>query len=73
MSSENRFPGEQEGRVALVTGGSIGIGTGTIQELGALISFVTSPRASFMTGDDIRVDGGLLARLAVAAPKGEKY
>ena len=71
MSSENRFPGEQEGRVALVTGGSIGIGTGTIQELGALISFVTSPRASFMTGDDIRVDGGLLARLAVAAPKGE--
>jgi len=44
--------------------------TGTIQELGAVISFVTSPRASFMTGDDIRVDGGLLARLAAAAPKG---
>jgi NAD(P)-dependent dehydrogenase (short-subunit alcohol dehydrogenase family) len=43
--------------------------TGTIQELGAVISFVTSPRASFMTGDDIRVDGGLLARLAAAAPK----
>lgn len=42
--------------------------TGTIQELGAVISFVTSPRASFMTGDDIRVDGGLLARLAAAAP-----
>ena len=46
--------------------------TGTIQELGAVISFVTSPRASFMTGDDIRVDGGLLARLAAAAPKGDK-
>ena len=43
--------------------------TGTIQELGAVISFVTSPRASFMTGDDIRVDGGLLANLAAAAPK----
>ena len=43
--------------------------TGTIQELGAVISFVTSPRASFMTGDDIRVDGGLLARLAATAPK----
>ena len=43
--------------------------TGTIQELGAVISFVTSPRASFMTGDDIRVDGGLLARLAAVAPK----
>lgn len=46
--------------------------TGTIQELGAVISFVTSPRASFMSGDDIRVDGGLLARLAAAAPKGGK-
>lgn len=46
--------------------------TGTIQELGAVISFVTSPRASFMTGDDIRVDGGLLVRLAAAAPKGDK-
>ena len=43
--------------------------TGTIQELGSVISFVTSPRASFMTGDDIKVDGGLLARLAAAAPK----
>ena len=43
--------------------------TGTIQELGAVISIVTSPRASFMTGDDIRVDGGLLARLAATAPK----
>ncbi len=43
--------------------------TGTIQEIGAVISFVTSPRASFMTGDDIRVDGGLLAMLAAAAPK----
>jgi len=46
--------------------------TGTIQELGSVISFVTSPRASFMTGDDIHVDGGLLARLAAAAPKGDK-
>ena len=46
--------------------------TGTIQEMGAVISFVSSPRASFITGDDIRVDGGLLARLAAAAPKGEK-
>ncbi len=46
--------------------------TGTIQELGSVISFVSSPRASFMTGDDIRVDGGLLARLAAAAPKGDK-
>jgi len=43
--------------------------TGTIQELGSVISFVTSPRATFMTGDDIRVDGGLLARLAAATTR----
>ena len=43
--------------------------TGTIQELGSVISFVTSPRATLMTGNDIRVYGGLLARLAAAAPK----
>jgi NAD(P)-dependent dehydrogenase (short-subunit alcohol dehydrogenase family) len=37
----------------------------TTEEVGAVISFLASPRASFVTGDDIRVDGGLLARLAV--------
>lgn len=64
--------GSSAGMAALVDewGSAHALGrTGTIQELGAVISFVTSPRASFMTGDDIRVDGGLLARLAAAAPK----
>ena len=39
-----------------------------IDEVGAAISFIASPRASFITGDDIRVDGGLLARLAASLP-----
>jgi NAD(P)-dependent dehydrogenase (short-subunit alcohol dehydrogenase family) len=36
----------------------------TTDEVGAVISFLASQRASFVTGDDVRVDGGLLARLA---------
>lgn len=36
----------------------------TIQEVGSVVSFLASSRASFMNGDDVRVDGGLLARLA---------
>lgn len=41
----------------------------SIDEVGAVISFLASPRAGFVTGDDIRVDGGLLARLAAAIPR----
>jgi NAD(P)-dependent dehydrogenase (short-subunit alcohol dehydrogenase family) len=37
-------------------------------EIGAVVSFLTSPRASFVSGADIRVDGGLLAKLAAALP-----
>jgi NAD(P)-dependent dehydrogenase (short-subunit alcohol dehydrogenase family) len=40
----------------------------TMAEVGEVIAFLASPRASFITGDDIRVDGGLLARLAAALP-----
>lgn len=38
-------------------------------EVGEVISFLASPRASFVTGDDVRVDGGLLARLAAPLPQ----
>ena len=44
---------------------------GQPSELGEAVSFITSPRASFMTGAEIRVDGGLLARLAVPLPTPE--
>lgn len=41
----------------------------TIGEVGAVVSFLASPRASFVNGDDVRVDGGLLARLAAPLSK----
>jgi NAD(P)-dependent dehydrogenase (short-subunit alcohol dehydrogenase family) len=44
----------------------------TAIEVGEIVSFLTSPRAAFVTGADIRVDGGLLARLAAPIPTDEK-
>ena len=37
-------------------------------EIAEVVSFLTSTRASFVTGADVRVDGGLLARIAAPLP-----
>ena len=41
----------------------------TIAEIGEVIAFVAGTRASFVTGADIRADGGLLARIAATLPE----
>ncbi|PDQ36244.1 MAG: hypothetical protein B5766_01850 [Candidatus Lumbricidophila eiseniae] len=39
------------------------------REIGEVVAFLASSRASFMTGGDIRVDGGLLCRIAAPLPE----
>ncbi|BBH17464.1 short-chain dehydrogenase [Nocardioides baekrokdamisoli] len=43
----------------------------SIDEVGEVIAFLSGSRASFITGSDVRVDGGLLARIAAALPEKE--
>lgn len=42
---------------------------GTPQEVADAILFLVSPLSGFVTGTELRVDGGLLAAVAVAAPE----
>jgi NAD(P)-dependent dehydrogenase (short-subunit alcohol dehydrogenase family) len=41
----------------------------TPREVGEVVAFLAGPRASFVTGEDVRVDGGLLATIGVALPE----
>lgn len=42
---------------------------GRADEVGAVCSFLASDEASFVTGAEMRVDGGLLSRIAAALPE----
>jgi NAD(P)-dependent dehydrogenase (short-subunit alcohol dehydrogenase family) len=42
---------------------------GTAEEVAELITFLAGPRSSFITGAEIKVDGGMMAALGVALPE----
>jgi NAD(P)-dependent dehydrogenase (short-subunit alcohol dehydrogenase family) len=43
---------------------------GTAEEIAAVVEFLLSPSASFVTGADLLVDGGALAAIAAMSPSG---
>ena len=70
MSSTSNFEGEQSGRVALVTGGSSGIGRGAANELArqgasVVVHGLTIDEANLVV-QEIRIAGG--TAIAAAGP-----
>jgi NAD(P)-dependent dehydrogenase (short-subunit alcohol dehydrogenase family) len=41
---------------------------GTPEDIAAVVEFLVSPAASFITGTDVLVDGGVVAAMRSAAP-----
>jgi NAD(P)-dependent dehydrogenase (short-subunit alcohol dehydrogenase family) len=67
--------GTQEGQDAVIRlwGTSHPLGrVGTPSEIGEVVAFLASAAASFVTGAEIRVDGGLLTRIAAPIPDDPK-
>ncbi len=62
-------PGDSADNIIAKWGAAHPLGrVATTDEVGEVICFLTSPRASFVTGADVRVDGGLLAQLGARVP-----
>jgi NAD(P)-dependent dehydrogenase (short-subunit alcohol dehydrogenase family) len=68
-ASEN-LAGRTEDEVVASWGAAHPIGrVGTPADVGAMVAFLCSERASFCTGGEYKVDGGLLAKLGVMLPE----
>jgi NAD(P)-dependent dehydrogenase (short-subunit alcohol dehydrogenase family) len=68
-ASEN-LDGRTEDEVVESWGAAHPIGrVGLPEDVGAMVAFLAGPRASFCTGGEYKVDGGLLAKLSVVLPE----
>ncbi|MCR8634230.1 SDR family NAD(P)-dependent oxidoreductase [Paenibacillus radicis (ex Xue et al. 2023)] len=69
--SADMYKGEQSSESILAAWGNMHpVGRiGTIEEVGELIAFLCSERASFITGAEYKIDGGMLAALGVKLPE----
>ncbi len=63
-----RTPGDDHPRVQEIVGRIPIQRMGTISDIGALVAFLASPEASYITGQVIYVDGGITAQLS---PRGQ--
>lgn len=69
-AAENKAAGETEDDVIRAWGKTHPLGrVARAEEVGELIAFLCGPKASFCTGGEYKVDGGLLAKLGVALPE----
>jgi len=69
-AAAERWKGEGTAEETLASWGRLHpIGrVGTAEDVAELIAFLASARASFITGSEVKVDGGLLSQIAVVLP-----
>jgi NAD(P)-dependent dehydrogenase (short-subunit alcohol dehydrogenase family) len=63
------FPGKPTDAVLATQGKKLPLGRlGRPEDIAEAVAFLASARAAFVTGADLKVDGGLLALLALTPP-----
>jgi len=70
FAARENLDGKSEDEVVASWGQAHPLGrVGRIEDVGEMIAFLAGPRASFCTGGEYKVDGGLLAKIGVVLPK----
>lgn len=69
LRASARLMGDDEDATVRAWGAAHPMGrVAKVEEVANAVTYLLSPRSSFITGEDIRVDGGLLSALPVALP-----
>ncbi len=68
-SWEAMFPGADSGAILAEQGRKLPLGRlGRPEDIAEAVAFLAGPRSAWITGTDLKVDGGLLAMLALTPP-----